>query len=106
VVIDFRKDVPSNWMAATLSNCKPSAVSPHTICDSNDHINKVQLTLPDGVDLQTVAKYMTVSVGPDANRLISANLVLHPYMTALDAISSHSKLTTFGQRLVGLTKGR
>jgi hypothetical protein len=94
VVIDFRKDVPSNWMAATFSNCKPSPVSPSTICDSNGHINKVQLTLPDGVELQTVAKYITVSVGPDANRLISANLVLHPYMTALDAIASHSKLTT------------
>jgi len=50
--------------------------------------------LPDGAELKTVAKYMTVSPSSDGKRLVSASLVVHPYMTAAEVTSLHSALVT------------
>jgi len=87
LAIDFRKDVSSGWMAATFPNCRPAPLSSGVTCDSNVSINKVQLTLPDGAELWTIAKYMTLTLSPDARHITSANLVLHPYMAAADTVS-------------------
>jgi hypothetical protein len=50
--------------------------------------------LPDGAELKTVAKYMTVSPSSDGKRLVSVSLVVHPYMTAAEVTSLQSALVT------------
>jgi hypothetical protein len=94
VVIDFRRETPPQWVAGNFSSCRSVPIPPvTTTCDSNDHINNVRLTLPDGIELQATARMMSVSYVKSSSRLKSINLVVHPYLSATQTTLLHRELT-------------
>lgn len=94
VAIDFRRDTPPQWIAATFPSCRSVPISPVTItCDSSDHIHNVRLTLPDGIQLQATARMMSVSYMGSSSRLKSINLVVHPYLSTAQTTLLHRELT-------------
>lgn len=92
LAIDFRSQVSTDWTANAFQSCGAAIGRPTTTeCGSSDHINKVRIVLPDGIELATVAKLVSISFD-ESRRLTAANLVLHPYMEASAALVEHAAL--------------